>query len=688
LPTPEEKLREFLEEFGGRAHVPLSEEHGRRLRPECVVEETKVREVPAEKGGVERVEELAERSAVPLWMAVGDMLEWHEEYHRSMLRLEYGRESDPTHEILDVDLDNSWFAAYQDQERAKLKALERETCGYEACEVCDGRYCEEPDEHETEYVTGKFEEPVVVLTGRTASGAGRPPVDHARAIAEAWAGPNGSDGVRRSLRYALEEKMGLGAEEWVRWTQGEPHPGDGENRGYHHAHDIVILDAARVGTEITAATFRPVIESHVEKCDPAGREAHDLDVSDWESAPSQADCDCQNGCGECVGTVSVKHVGEEIEESVASYAASYLANEQKDLLERPPEYLAWAATMWATETQKGIKSDSANWAIEADRCDHKHHEGEQDMGHGEEITRKPCRCATAPYGPGCGRCDGRGFHVVCLECMSPWDIEQSETLVGARRGGQVAVADGGAVPEEETAEQSREEELRERWPSAREVASVGGGTAVRECEHEEPDTCPLCATETESPEHTVAGDVPIPEEATASEDLDGEVAGFERPPSWSAKAILRDGEEIPANGGTTEKKPLDLPSAPSRVVSMSAREGAQITCQECREWLEAPSAVREHECEGDVLVWWIPPTEAPAVESVMSKEEFLEAVPGSLEPGGEQDGDGESADVFEPGGEVVRFVENNPDASVAVVMGRFGISPGHRGVVADLVLGG
>jgi hypothetical protein len=664
LPDPSEKLREFVEAFGEQAHVPVSEVHGRELRAECVVEETEVHEIEVDDGGTETVEEVTDRHAVPLWRAVAEMLEWHAEYLESTLRLEYGIESDPSHRLLDVDLENSWMAEYQKAERARLKALERETCGYETCEECEERYCTEAGEHETEYVAGEFEEPAVVLTGRTSRGAGRPPVDHAREIAETWTGE-----VRRSLRYILEERLGLESHQWVRWTQGEPHPGVGPNCGYHHAHDVIIIDLAAVDEEVTAATFRPVIEKHVEECGGAGESAHDLDVSrdEWEN-------------GE-VDTVSVKEVDGEIEESVASYAAAYLANDEKDLLERPPEYLAWAATMWATGTQKAIKSDSANHAIEADRCDLRHHEDEQGLQHGEEVTRTACRCATAPWGPGCSRCDGRGWHAVCLACLSPWGIEQRETLTRAKEANAVC-ADGGAVPERETAEMRSEEELRESWPSARSAARVGGETAERECGHAEPDTCPLCATETESPEHTVSGEVPIPESATAA--VEYESVGFSRGPSWSAKCIIRDGEELPVTGGgAVDMRPLSLPSAPERVVSMAARDGAKAVCQECGAWCESPREYVEHECEGRVYVGWLPATEPPAEESGMSYEEFVDVVPESLL--GVRDDHGDDRDdhaddrLEELPGEVVI----DEDMTVPEVLGRNGLSPEYAELVAD-----
>lgn len=651
LPAPHEKVREFLDEFDERAHVPLSTNHGRPLRPECVEQEFEEFVTVTDEGDEVTREEEASATAVPLWQGVAEMLDWHEEYHKSTLRLEYGVESDPTHTLLDVDLDNSWFAAYQEKERARLKALERETCGYETCEECDTRYCSEPEEHETEYVPGAFEEPVVALTGRTASGAGRPPVDHARSIADAW-----GDGVRRSLRY-VTDKLGLDSEEWVRWSQGEPHPGEGENRGYHHAHDIIILDGAAASEEVTAETFREVIETHVAECDHAGPEAHDLDkpAEEWESGD--------------VDTVTVKEVDGEIEESVASYAAAYLANEKVDLLEREPEYLAWAATMWATGTRKATGTDSRTHAITADRCKHKHECGDQDVGHGEQVTYST----------------RRGVKVECAMCGSPWEVEQAETVVAAKRtAGPEVAADGGAVPERETAEQESEEELRERWPSARAAASVGGETAERECGHEEPDTCPLCATETDSPDHTVSGEVPIPESATAGTET--ERVGFERPPSWSAKAIIRDGEELPASGGTTEKVPLNLPTAPKRVVSMAARDGAKAVCQTCGTWCDSPKEYVEHGCDGRVYVGWLPATEPPAEETGMPREEFVEAVPENLLTESSSSDDlGEQESEEELGEEVSRYCENNPGATVPEVLGRFKLEPERAERVSELL---
>lgn len=610
LPSPTEKVREFLDEFGERAHIPMSQEHGRELRPGAFEEETQVSKYVMESGETEEVEEVVERRAVPWWQTVANMLEWHADYHRSRLRLEYGEESDPTHEVLDVDLENSWFAAYQDKERAKLKALERETVGFETCEECETRYCQDTEEHDTEHVAGRFEEPIVALTGRTASGAGRPPVDHARAIAEAWS--NG--GVRRSLRYVLETKLGLENDEWVRWTQGEPHPGEGENQGYHHAHDIVILDGAAASGEVTAATFKPVIDSHVAEVEHAGPRAHDLDASaeEWENGD--------------VETVSVKHVEGEIEESVASYAAAYLANESLDLLERSPEYLAWAASMWATETQKGIKSDSANHAIKADKCKHEHATGEKETEHGERVVRRDIR---------------GGSQIVCASCGSPWGIDQSQTLASARMDTAEVAADGGRE-ESQTREESAEEGLRDRWPSARSAAVV----------------------ETRPGEH---------------EGVDVVTAGFKRPPDWSAKAIIRDGEELPASGGTSNRKPLDLPSAPESVVSMASSSAAVLKCEACGQVYDTIPEYLRHGCDsGRVGVGWLAASDPPAEETAMSREEFVERVPERYKPGEpepEPEGDGDLDGEPQLAEEVVRYAEENTDVPATVIAGRFNLPP-------------
>lgn len=635
LPRPAEKVGEFVQAFPELSHRPICETNGRELRPECVEEETRTYTVETGSGREER-EEVVERTAVPVVEAVAEMLDWHAGYHRSALRFEYGVESDPTHELVDVPMDNSWMVEYQETERARLKALERETCGFGRCVdgACETRWCQEPDDHATEWVSGEFEDPVVVLTTRTGSGDGVAPVDHARSIAAAWSGESWNDGARRSLRYVMDERLGLEKDEWVRWSQGEPHTskragsGYGTNAGYHHDHDVIILDGAAVSGSVSASDFRTVIESHVDNCPTAGSEAHDLDVSDWDANADD------------VGTVEVKRVEEEIEVSVASYAAAYLANEKKDLLERSPEYLAWAATMWAFNQQKATGTDNRTHAIDADRCKHKHHTGDQDHGHGEEVRQKRIRGQQV---------------IVCLECGSPWGIDQDQTLAGARLSDPAtAVADGGV----KTAEARVEDDLRERWPSAR-------GAAV--------------TTE-------------IPGQGTVT-------VGFERAPRWKMKAVMREGEERSTGGGSLKKRPLKLRDSTAERASMALQGVGVLKCFGCGYTFESVSGYADHECSrvrpsgeprpGLVGVGWlasgsVPP---PAVEGVERREDLLAEIPDRY-LGGEPDGGSESeSGPSVPVGRIRTFVERRPGATVAEVLGRFGLPPDVSGEVEAVVTG-
>lgn len=629
LPRPAEKVAGFVQTFPELSHRPICETDGRELRPECVEEETRTYTVETGSSRVER-EEVVERTAVPAVEAVAEMLDWHAGYHRSALRFEYGVESDPTHEEVDVPMENSWMVDYQEKERARLKALERETCGFERCVggVCETRWCDEP-EHETEWVSGEFEDPVVVLTTRTASGDGVAPVDHARSIAEAWSGESWSDGARRSLRYVMEERLGLEKEEWVRWSQGEPHTskragsGYGTNAGYHHDHDVIILDGAAVSGSVTVGDFRTVIESHVDNCLTAGREAHDLDVSDWDAN------------AEDVGTVEVKRVEEEIEVSVASYAAAYLANEKKDLLERSPEYLLWAATMWAFNQQKATGTDNRTHAIDADRCKHKHHTGDQERGHGDEVIQKRVR----------------GERVIaCLECGSPWGIDQDQTLAGARLSGSgTVVADGGVKPPSERVE----EDLRERWPSARSAATV----------------------------------VEIPGEGVRT-------VGFERPPRWRLKAVIRGGEERSTGGGSLNKRPVKLRDSTRGRVSMALRGPGVLKCLGCGSVFDVVGEYADHGCDGVrpvgvsrpgmVGVGWLG-RDPPAEEGVERREEFLSLVPDRYLDGGENAADGGGGGSCVPVGRVEEYAVGRSGVTVPEVLGRFGLSPESAGAVSEVL---
>jgi len=502
LPSVEERLREIVDQYPERMRTPVSTTHGRKLRDEALQDpETVTREIDTGAGDGEVVHETVSRGALPWIAVVEEFLRDYEGYRDRYLRMGRGQQGSPEREEFLVPMHNSFAPEYQETQYARLKALKRQ---------CVGESAEDSPTDET--VVGEYDEPVTVLLGLTASSttAGdepRPPVDHDREIREAW---SGSDGVRRTLRYVLQDRLGLDSSEYVWWMQSEPHPGGGAASGYSHAHPVVLLDGAAVdGVEVDAETFRPVVAKHVSECEGAEWDAHAIGES-----------------------VTVRDPGEISD--IAGYVSEYLAvDPDEDLLERSAEYIMWAATQWATSTQKYSKSRTATAAIDADRCHQEFADSEarQDRDHGDRVAR-----SSRP-----------GVSWECAECGSEWGIEQSpETLVEARRDGAGAaeVQTGG----DETVDSGVS--LRERWPDARSAARVGSDTRDRVCDHADGSgRCPLCCPDGE----TVDSGVPIPDSASAP-SAPFESESFERPAEWTAEAVVQasTGEEtvLGSPGGT------------------------------------------------------------------------------------------------------------------------------------------
>ena len=209
------------------------------------------------------------RGSLPLIAAISEMLEWYEGYRDKFLRMARGPEIRNDRESFLIDMDNSLTPSYQTAQFARLKALERQFMGGE---YPGGQTCEP-----------EFDDPVTVLFGLTASsleddGSFRPMADHDREIRDAWSGSSGS--VKRTLRYVLEDKLGLSSGDFSWHWQSEPHPGPREDAtGYSHSHPVVILDAAATSTSVATdpETWRPVVAKHVSECEGAGWVAHDLD---------------------------------------------------------------------------------------------------------------------------------------------------------------------------------------------------------------------------------------------------------------------------------------------------------------------------------------------------------------------------------------------------------------------------
>ncbi|MFD1569787.1 hypothetical protein [Halorubrum laminariae] len=493
----------IIERYEDRVFEPVSTVHGRKLREEVLEEpETVLRTVDIGENQQKSVEETVSRDSLPLIAAIEEMLDWYEGYRDKFLRMARGSEIRNDYESFLIDMDNSLTPKYQSTQYARLKALKRQFMGGKY--PC-GRTCE-----------AEYAEPVTVLFGLTASSLGsdgsfRPMADHDREIRDAWSGSSNS--VKRTLRYVLEDTLGLSPGEYAWWWQSEPHPGPQKDAtGYSHSHPVVIFDAAATSTPTSVAidpeTYRPIVAKHVSECEGAGWSAHNIEMA----VTVREDDDIQDFAG---------------------YVSEYLAvAPDEDLLERSDEYLMWAASQWATTTQKYSRSRWATAACKADACQQQYFdpETEQTVPHGDSIVR-----SSKP-----------GLTYECAECGSPHGIDQSESLAQSRLSEST-------TDQEQTDGGEQERTLAERWPSARSAGSLGSETRARRCDHDEPDTCPLCATETEAPNHTISGEVPIPQSAEAP-PAERHRDGFEREPEWAPDAVVQlsteEETEIGSPGGT------------------------------------------------------------------------------------------------------------------------------------------
>jgi len=527
IPTVEERIRDIVDEYPNRILRPISETHDRKLRLDALEEPERVRrEYDVGEFETEVTHETVQRDAKTWLNVIANFLEDYEEYRDRKLRMARGEERYGNYESFLIDLYNSFHPKYQREQYAKLKALKRMTTG------------EKADESPTkERFLGEFEEPVAVLFALSASstpnGEYRPVVDHDREIRNAWSGSSNS--VKRALRYLLEEKAGLASDEYVWWWQSEPHAGEGDAAGYSHSHPMVILDNEAVDAAemdmCNRETYRPIVAKHVEVCETAKWSAHR--ITDGEKS-----------------AVKVSH-GDEIED-VAAYIADYIqVDTEADLLERSNEYIMWAASQWASSTQKYSKSGGASAAIDADKCHQRYANPEayQSHDHGARVTKS----------------EQHGVEYECNECGSAWQVSQSPDTLTEHN----VSADGGVSTETpqsvmrervvtfdydnvefvETSQNGTEERetdesmetFEEQWKDAKAGGRVGHETVERKCGHPpESNTCPLCCAEGE----TVSADVEIPVSATARTP-EMECVGFNRVPEWQPEAIVQtwSGEE-------------------------------------------------------------------------------------------------------------------------------------------------
>jgi len=117
---------------------------------------------------------------------------------------------------------------------------------------------------------------------------------------------------------------------------------------------------------------------------------------------------------------------------LAGYVAEYIAvSPDMDLFERSAEYLLYAASQYASSTQKYSKSRWATAAVKADACQQRYHDEEagQSVEHGENIVRS----------------DKPGVEYECACCGSPHGIDQSEESLARSRLVAVGESGGGST---------------------------------------------------------------------------------------------------------------------------------------------------------------------------------------------------------------------------------------------------
>mgnify|MGYP006276741869 FL=1 len=533
LPTPRECLAEFVDLYDDRANLRVTHTPGTRLRRDYAIEETQeyVTDKAHERDTRETGHEVTANRPVKWGTAVYRMLKDHVENRQTKINLTRGYPDDAEYAEFSVDAETRWMSSYQKRYYAEMNGWLRELCGGDR-----------PSGGQT---TASYDDPHIALV--TLSGSSTPdgerlgPVDHANALRESW-----SD-VYHTLRNTMRSK-GLN---WQYDRRSEPHTGKrgdrvGRNSCYSHDHIVIVVDGA-----VTPADFRPLIEKHVETCEIAAAQAHDLDIQDW------------NANSDDVGTVTVRK--PENLENTAAYVADYCSIEPSGRLDRAPEYQAWAAAVNAGNIRTVTRSDAANHAATADSCKQRAESDRADQTdtHGENLRRS----------------DRRGHSIECAECGSPHGIDQDQTLSAARIDADAtAAADGGLDVDE-----ARRDDLRDRWPSARAAAQTGE-TATRAQRREQVERA-LTEDPDASTTVVLARTMLPPDcrdlvhEVRAGLDRDNAV-GFERAPSWSVDSITVGETTYPARngGGVDLVEASGLPDETLALMNERLLEGTRYRC--------------------------------------------------------------------------------------------------------------
>lgn len=319
-------LASFREQFPELVNMAISMVPGDRLRRECT------REIRGGDGSV--------KSRL-MQGVLREFLNWYIEQERSQLVFE-----SPEGEEVTAPVPNSYSEEYGREHYGRIKDIERAAV-------------------KESYLLH------TVMLSLTASsidenGQHRPLGEHLQGIQDSW-----SPYVRRELQrtleragferynrkvdyekanaigYVLDDEVAA-AKWWEYVTVIEPHPGGddgaGDATGYGHFH-VGVFASHPVDEEM----FHSVIEKHLEKCEHAGRAAHDLGADDPEERPiSLNEVDPET-----------EAEGEEIG-NLGSYLSEYIGGFSGDLDERPIYELVFQAVCWAQGRQRVRYSRGAN----------------------------------------------------------------------------------------------------------------------------------------------------------------------------------------------------------------------------------------------------------------------------------------------------------------------------------------
>ncbi len=364
--------------------------------------------------------------SVPVWADVLEQLLYnYAKTQETTVRLRLGEKpmvagNEDPRPVYDVDAKTRWGSDYQKKYKAQLDGWLRELTGGER-----------PSGKKTD---AGFEDPHIALisvSGSSTPDGGRiGPVDLLSELNSTWSNHT-YHAVRNTLRT-----LGFESDEWQYDRRAEPHTGKrgnkaGINACYGHEHIILVIDG-----EVTADELRPIVEKHVEKCDYAGPSAH--------------------------GEDAIEVCTPDEREDIAAYVADYASISPTGLLDREPEFQAFAAAAAAANYRTVTRSEAAKEAAQVDRCKQRYESSEsaQSVDHGDSVYY-----------------DKRDGTVRCAECECAHDVNQEQTI-GRHRidsnddetGTETPVCDGGCKP---PTDESRRQELQEQWQDANAAATLG-----------------------------------------------------------------------------------------------------------------------------------------------------------------------------------------------------------------------